>query len=57
MTTQDPKRQKRVSPSNPRLIAEGMHELEPTQLIDTARQKLREATREICAPHPSPKPA
>lgn len=56
MTTPDPKRQKRVSPSNPRLVAEGMHELEPTQLIDRAREKLREAARELSTP-PEPKPA
>ncbi len=45
-------RQKRLSPSHPRIAAEGMGDLEPTTLIDLAREKLREAAREISAPPP-----
>ncbi len=52
-----PKREKRVTSSNPRLVREGMHELEPTILIERAREKLREATRELSSPPVSPKHA
>jgi hypothetical protein len=51
MTVADQKkRQKRTSPSNPKLAAEGWEDLEPTTLIDRAREKIREATRELSAP-------
>lgn len=50
-------RQKRKTPSNPKLAEVGWEDLEPTQLIERAgehvRQKVRESTeslRKACAP-------
>lgn len=54
-----PKRQKRVSPSNPKIAREGWEDLEPTTLIDRARERIREAARELSTPPSTngPKPA
>jgi len=38
-------RVKRSSPSHPRIAKEGWEDLEPTQLMDLSRERIREATR------------
>lgn len=57
----DPARKRRVKDSNPKIRSLGWEDLEPTQLIDKATERLREAASsakrltEPSPPLPTPK--
>lgn len=44
--TEAPPRQKRTSPSNPKLVEAGWDRLDPTELIDRASQHVRDKVQQ-----------